>query len=600
MVLKKGEYNINPIYQGSYSTMDPGKSSYGKDIFTGYNVSSSKIGAPTKPDTANQIQHVTQLLNQGIVPIEVGAIKPEIFDQIPKHHFKEINRMSKLTGADISVHSPIVEPSGIDKQGYDEGQRKQAEEQLSSVVDKAVEMSDKPGMNVTIHGAGSIPGVEYIKEDGKKKKNKFYAVNKETGEIRHLLKDEKKFYPSTKDWEKGTDISPERQLKMLNDTEWDNKISQLVHFKERADEIISRNIDRVPKEVMKEIIMGRRKRKYLKGPERESYDHLRNAQHYLSDAQQNISGLFNKAYQFADSEEDKKRLREAADKFKKKIVDPSDVAGQSDAISNMINALEEVKPTLFEPVEDFAIDKSSETFSNVALNAYKKHKDKPPVISIENMFPGGMAFSYGEELNNLVMSSKKKFVDKAVSDGVMSESKAKKVADKMLGVTLDVGHLNMARKHGFEEKDLMKEVDKIKGNVKHVHLTDNFGSSDAHLPPGMGNVPTKEILEKLDKEGKGDVKKIVEAGGFVQHFKESPFPYSLDSLGAGFFAGGTGQEPYWNQKEGLYQGYSGGFGRMLPSTNYNMFGANFSQLPTDLGGSVQQGKGSRMSGRPME
>jgi len=40
---------------------------------------------------------------------------------------------------------------------------------------------------------------------------------------------------------------------------------------------------------------------------------------------------------------------------------------------------------------------------------------------------------------------------------------------------------------------------------------------------------------------------------------------------------------------------------MLPDIHYQQFGAGFSQLPSELGGSIGGGgSGGRMSGRPME
>ena len=44
----------------------------------------------------------------------------------------------------------------------------------------------------------------------------------------------------------------------------------------------------------------------------------------------------------------------------------------------------------------------------------------------------------------------------------------------------------------------------------------------------------------------------------------------------------------------------GGYGLMLPQINYETFGAGFSRLPSELGGSRQGAEGSRMSGRGME
>jgi endonuclease IV len=596
-----GEYTINGIYQGGYSTLDPEKySSYG-NLFTGYHVPAAALGAPTKPDTANQIQQVNMLMSQGIIPIEVGAIKPEIFDQIPKQHFKEINRMAKLTGSDISVHAPIVEASGIGEQGYDEGARKIAEQQLINVVERTAPMNDKGGMSITIHGAGAIPGVEYKMTPEGKTEEKIVVVNRDTGKLTTALQEEKKFYPSTKDWDKGTVLTPKDELERLNESEWHNSLSQLIHYKENADKIIADNeakiMDLIP--LMKQ---GRIKSMKDMNPQQAAaYNHIMNAQTYLEDAQQSISGLFHKAYKLG-SDEDKKMLQDVAKEYKDNLKNAGPiVSAQSMAMQKMISQLQTVTPELYQPVEAYAVDKSADTFSNVALQAFKKHKGKAPTINIENMFPG-MAFSYGKELNDLVTKSKEQFVKKAVEQGVLSEASARSQADKMIGVTLDVGHLNIARKKGFEKEDILKELNEIAKHVKHVHVTDNFGYSDSHLPPGMGNVPVKEIMERLEKEGKGDVKKVVEAGGWVQHFGTSPFPYMLEAMGSPMFADtvGTGQQPYWNQVQGLYQGYTGGFGMMLPQTNYAMFGAGFSQLPTELGGSAAGGKGSRMSGKPME
>ncbi len=155
----------------------------------------------------------------------------------------------------------------------------------------------------------------------------------------------------------------------------------------------------------------------------------------------------------------------------------------------------------------------------------------------------------------------------------------------------------MIRKYGYGDKDIIEESKKVSPMVKHVHLSDNFGFEHTELPMGMGNVPIKEILENLDKEGyKG--KKVIEALSWWQHFSEQgatpPLQPTLEALGSS-----TGVGSYWNQAPGFQQGYFSGYGQMLPSINYEVFGAGFSQLPTELGGQ-RPGGGSRMTGKPME
>jgi hypothetical protein len=201
-----------------------------------------------------------------------------------------------------------------------------------------------------------------------------------------------------------------------------------------------------------------------------------------------------------------------------------------------------------------------------------------------------------EDMKNLIVESKHKFAQRLINEKGMNLEAAQKKADEIIGMTLDVGHLNIAKKQGFTDKDLLKEMEQISKYVKHVHLTDNFGFSDSHLPPGMGNVPTKEILEKLEKAGfKGN--KIVEAGGFVQQFGQSPYLLNLEAFGSPIYA--EGPTPYFNQTLGFQQGYPSGLGMVLPSNNYQTFGAGFSQLPVELGGDTK-GASGRFSQRGME
>jgi sugar phosphate isomerase/epimerase len=73
------------------------------------------------------------------------------------------------------------------------------------------------------------------------------------------------------------------------------------------------------------------------------------------------------------------------------------------------------------------------------------------------------------------------------------------------------------KKKGFTDEDILREQKEIAKHVKHVHVADNFGFSDSHLPPGFGNVPNKELIQQLEKEGfNGRV--IVEAGSLISNF----------------------------------------------------------------------------------
>ena len=594
---KKGDYVIENTYLGGYSSLDPNKAY--STAFTGYRVNAREIGAPTKIDTANQIQQVSQLLNQGIIPIEMQPLTPEVFSQIPKQHFKEVDRLSKLTGAKVSLHSPIVEPSGMGEQGWSEMQRLAAERQLNDVVEKAYELSSKQPVPITIHSTATM-GSEYAPDKEKGKKiSKLVVVDRDTGKPVQILEEETLHKPhyTAEDLEKGKVYTPQDRLASLNATQWDDSVNQLFFNKERADEILQRNEIQI-KHLWNDLKEGKISRENITPTQNAALEHLRTAKAYLDDNQQHIESLFNKAWKNTEgNEKDREELKELSRDYRNQLIADSSPTGQSKAVGILLEGLREVQPKILVPMEEFALDKSSQTFANVAFNAYDKFNGKGniPKINIENMY-SGMAFSSLEEMNKLIVESKNKFAEKLVKEKGISESIARQKADEIIGMTLDVGHLNISKKQGFTDKDLLKEIDAIKKHVKHVHLTDNFGFSDSHLPPGMGNVPFREILEKLEKAGfKGS--KIVEAGGFVQQFQQSPYLPSLEGLGSPMYSSGMG--PYWNQNLGFQQGYSSGYGMILPNMNYQTFGAGFSQLPGELGGEVARA-GGRFSQREME
>lgn len=170
----------------------------------------------------------------------------------------------------------------------------------------------------------------------------------------------------------------------------------------------------------------------------------------------------------------------------------------------------------------------------------------------------------------------------------------KKQAEKLIGATWDVGHINMIRAHGYSAEDVVKESKKIAPYVKHVHLSDNFGLEHTELPMGMGNVPMAKIL-KLSKNFQ-KAKKVIETGQWYQHFQKSPLTEVFRAFGSPIYAMQMG--PSWSQTYGTMGGYFSGYGQTLPEQHFNMYGTGFSGLPTELGG--QMSGQNRLTGKPME
>jgi hypothetical protein len=317
--------------------------------------------------------------------------------------------------------------------------------------------------------------------------------------------------------------------------------------------------------------------------------------------------LFNQAWESASENKNKDDLSEL-NKLKTDIMDAreaylkdkSNMQTFANAVLNGVNVLNNLKetPQLYKPMEDYVMDKSSETFSNAALESYKKFKNSAPIISIENP-PAGMGISRGEELARLIEESRKKLAVKLVENEGLDESVAKDQAKKLIGATWDVGHINMMKQFGYTDKDVIKETEKIAKYVNKIHLSDNFGMEHTELPMGMGNVPMKEHLGKLKEahgEQVGKIKKVIEAIDWYKNFKTSPFTKTLQSFGSPVY--GMNMAPYWNQTPGMNTATYSGYGMMLPDQHFSMYGSGFSGMPQELGGQVA-GR-SRLSGNAME
>ncbi len=605
MAEEKRGYTISDIYQGGYSSMTPPDNAY---------INMGRFGMATDPRTANVLQEFSAKLSPGVKTVEISTVKPDVFDSIPKQQLKEVNRLSKLTGVDITMHAPLVEASGLDPRGggFSEIEREAAERSIANALLRSHELNPDGNINVTFHSTHGLPGSQFLPPGEREKTGEKYKrlimVNREDGKVAPM-EPEVQYTPGMENLEKGEQRTPEQRMESYNVTNWQSNIDQLFFNQERANELLEKTrpflqqlADPVTGEIKKEDFNN-----LPSETQAEIADKFMRVNSYIEDINQHVTSLFSKAYEFGDQEQ-KDALKKLNEEFRSELEKGSKSPfAQAHAMENLLNTLKsrEYIPKMWVPVEDFAIEKSSESFGNAAFEAYKKYKKTAPIISIENP-PAGAAISTAEDLKKLVEESRKKFVENAVKPpeehgkgGLgMSKGEAEEQAKKLIGATWDVGHINMLRKFGYKEEDIVKESEKIAPVLKHVHLSDNFGFEHTELPMGMGNVPLKQIMEKLGEKGY-DAKKIIEAGQWWEHFKTSPFQETLEATGSPIY--GMKMAPYWPQAPALYQGYQEGLsGNWLPQVNYETFGTGFSRLPAELGGQVQGGQGSRMSGRPME
>jgi len=620
--------NYETFYEGGYSSLNP---DYGN--FSGYRLKGSQISSPTGIQTANQINEVVSRIREGVKNVELQPISQDVFEQVPKQHLKEINALMKLTGVKASVHSPMIDPAGFGERGWEgDMAREDAERRLFSIVERSHKLDPDGNIPVVIHSTAGIPGTEWRPAKGTKpgeagrfKEHKVVLINQETREM-IPVEEEKRYFPyiTEKQFkEGGMKFTPEKHLASINATKWDNDLTSLAVYKKHADEVLGDAELKLGHESLKPAIESNLKK--LTPDQQKAYGKMRDANIFLENVQLNFHSMFQKAYKFGTSKQ-RRELKKLSDVYRKNmnlglhqmkingektwVPEIGYATRQKKLIDGAVKTLKQVTggvnpitserdknflaPKVYKPVEDFAIDKAAETFGNVAFKSYNKFKENSPIVAIENLYQG-MAFSRAEDMEKLIKKSKAQFVKKAREKG-LSKSVAKRQADKIIGMTWDVGHLNMMRKAGFTKKDIEEETKKIAKLVKHVHLTDNFGFSDSHLPPGMGNVPFKQILKQLEKAGAlKDARAVIEAGPFVQHFKKSPFVETLKAMGSPIY--GAKMAPYWNQvadAQGSYLGFPMAY---MPEKHFSTYGSGFSSLPEELGGQIP-GTQSRVSGTP--
>ncbi|MBI2106032.1 hypothetical protein HYT56_04315 [Candidatus Woesearchaeota archaeon] len=612
-----------------------------KYYFSAEKIPAGKVGATASPQTPNQIGELTSRLNQGLKAVEIGAMNQRLLDQVPLEHFNEIRRMNKLTGAEATLHAPIqdLDLAGFSQQGWSEFNRKESVEKLKSSIDRARQMDIKGNIPITVH-AGGFPAQKWQKEglygskeikteDGRKikdytiaegektlpdQRSEMMIVNRETGQMQNTRYEIKEYISGEKQaW------TPERRMDNLNRTEWDREKLQIIQWKKEMNEVEDRF--RRNEAMLRELELGekknllteeeQRKLATLKSEEEmvekhkeEIYTHIRSLTEDMYSRfkkygagekielektegfKRLFEGIKNKE---EEVEEYYEKYRKTKDEEKRGQIGRELTKAQFDQVDAITRVIQNLPPPkTWISADDFAKEKVSNSITEAALYAYGKYGKDAPIISMENVYPE-FALSRADSLKETVELAKGNFVDELIKKKDLSKKEAEKIADKIIGVTWDVGHIYMLKKHGYTDEDIRKEAAKIGKHVTHIHLTDNFGFEDSHLPPGEGTVnikeQLKEIEESLSDEQKGKIKSIVEAGEFVANFKEVPHLYALSNLNSPLYTEDVG--PRWDEIWDTHGHYMAGFGEIMPQKYFDLYGApGFAQLPRELGGSA--------------
>lgn len=594
------------IFPGSaYTSLTPAY--YSEPI--NYQTKASNLGMSLDPRTANQLGMVNTNLNSGNQTVEVQGTIPESFESMPEQHLDEIRRQLKLAGARASFHGPVIETSGVGERGFQEENRVKAEKQVESAVLRAQKLDPDGNISVTVHSTANLPDLRpMVKTKDGEKQEGLWVVNEETGQFNQIK-------PETRYFEEGEEFKGEKiefdadkELARTNREFWTENLSQINRLADFGEQTLEGLKREYPEEIYSQIgkidldkIKDENDKRMFESAQRA----VTHSQIYLRDSYRSMKMLFDRAWANVKNEEDKKRLKGfaewAAPQIKEGIeTDPEKINKLRDIVTRGLKDLSQIKsenaPKMWKPMDEFVTKKSAETFANVAESAYSKYGNKAPILNIENA-PAGGGLSTGEDLKKLVVTSREQLAKNLVDNKGLSKSQAKEVAAKMIGATWDVGHINMLRKKGYTEKDIIKETKTIAPFVKHVHLSDNFGIEHTELPMGMGNVPLKPMMDELKKQGfKG--KQIIEAANWWQYFAEhgggSPFKPSLEAFDSPIYAMKEG--PGWAYT-GRFGSYYSGMGPINPAVHHNTYGAGFQTLPMELGGEIPGGQ-SRFAGTP--
>lgn len=201
-----------------------------------------------------------------------------------------------------------------------------------------------------------------------------------------------------------------------------------------------------------------------------------------------------------------------------------------------------------ESAEDYGLRQSADTIARLGIFAMDKTRQKkledPLYVAPENWHPQQFG-SHPEELRELILASRKKMEEELTPR--YGKTEAEKLAKDHIKATLDIGHLNIWRKHftkkgeeTLEQTDkrfndwMLKQTEKLakEGIIGHIHVSDNMGYDDEHLTPGQGNVPIKAFMKKMEEAGLKDF--LIEVGSFNP---VTSLPDTLSYLGSPVSAG---------------------------------------------------------------
>ena len=213
-------------------------------------------------------------------------------------------------------------------------------------------------------------------------------------------------------------------------------------------------------------------------------------------------------------------------------------------------------------------------------------------INIEESYPGAPATrpDIWKKLLNNIREEVKKVIEghKGLKEEIEKKyGSVDEFVKERIGATLDVGHIKMFEKYGYKKDDILKWVEEIKPEIRHLHVHESQAGEDTHLPLGMGwdDIISSELEKIRDILENKKVTIVHEPGGFYANKFNTMYGNEYYNL----LAGAGPYNAYGNISDQFNTMLPYGGAQVIPEyiqyTRYSPYSVSiFSQLPTDLGG----------------
>ena len=518
----------------------------------------------TAPPFQDQVESLKKRIFQGASKVELGFMgagkgsmqggntTPGMYG---KPHREAIREMARLNKVALSTHATTRTGSlaGITERGYSDEARAFALEEINRAIDFAADVQE--GGPIVVHLGEYVRPIagkfkEFERFEDEEKNSIVQFIDRNTGQVQQMRKDEKTYWPEMEIDEKtgmfkrdkwGSFIpkydekTGQYNVKPLTDEDagriqkyWKSEynkditveqaklFAKLEAQKRNAEAWAQQHSQRVGSE-LKDLEMLKKLKEDMveRWDSLDDYQKERWKQHVIQVAPREASELSQSERHSMDAlqvidrqiqgkESSLKYNRDVSSRYQEEAANIRDQIGDK-----------ENDPRIM-PIEGYALKKTAQTIAEAGMFAMRKtkqnHLKKPLFISPENIFPE----SYGghpDELREVIHESRKAMEKMLVRTGqAPNDEAAKKLAQEHIKATFDIAHANVWRKYykgdpkNFD-KWLIGKVEELakEGLIGHLHVVDNLGYNDEHLAPGEGNTPIKEFVSKMKEYGVTDV-----------------------------------------------------------------------------------------------